>query len=304
MRVLVIGAAGQLGAEVCDELGNSHEVVPATRQEVDIINLPKVLALARHVKPDAIVNTAAYTDVDGCESNQEKAFLVNAVGARNVAIAAREVEAKLVHISTDYVFDGKKNEPYVEWDPPNPINVYGWSKLMGEQMVREQNPRYFILRVAWLYSARRRNFVKTMLKLAHEREEIRVVNDQHGTPTFAGDVARQIKLLIETDCYGLYHCTSQGSCTRFEFALEIFKCAGYKAESNADGSVYLVPDVQSLRPITLRPVSSTEFSTPAKRPINSVLENFMLKIQGLDIMPHWRESLAEQVPKIKEAIEE
>ena len=200
-----------------------------------------------------------------------------------MAIAAREVGAKLVHISTDYVFDGSKDGPYVEYDPPHPLNVYGWSKLMGEQMVREQNPRSFILRVAWLYSSSRKNFVKTMLRLAKEREEIRVVSDQRGTPTFVGDVAQQIKLLIETDYYGLYHCTSQGSCTRYEFAKEIFRLAGV--------------------PVKVVPVTSAEFPTPARRPPHSVLENFLLKVQGLDIMPHWKESLAAQIQRIKEAVE-
>jgi len=302
LRVLVVGAAGQLGSEVCNALQDKHEVFPATRHEADITDLSQVLTLVRRVEPEVIVNTAAYTDVDRCESNQEKAFLVNAIGARNVAIAAREAGAKLVHISTDYVFDGRKDGPYLEYDPPHPLNVYGWSKLVGEQMVREQNPRSFILRVAWLYSSRRKNFVKTMLKLAREREEIRVVSDQRGTPTFVGDVARQIKLLIETDCYGLYHCTSQGSCTRYEFAMAIFKCAGYEAKTNPDGSIHLIPNTQELRPITLRPVTSADFPTPAKRPANSVLENFMLKVQGLDIMPHWEESLAAQIQRIKEAL--
>lgn len=150
-------------------------------------------------------------------------------------------------------------------------------------MVKEQCPQSFILRVAWLYSARRKNFVITMLKLAKERQEIRVVNDQWGTPTFVGDVARQIEVLIETDSYGLYHCTSQGSCTRYEFAQEIFRLAGVL--------------------VKVIPVSSADFPTQAKRPRNSVLENFMLKIQGLDIMPHWRESLAAQIQRIKEAVE-
>ena len=303
MRVLVIGAAGQLGSEVCNALRDNHEIFSATRHEADITDLSQVLTLVRQIKPEAIVNTAAYTDVDGCESNREMAFHVNAVGARNVAIAAREAGAKLVHISTDYIFDGRKDGPYVEYDPPHPLSIYGWSKLVGEQTVREQNPRSFILRVAWLYSSRRKNFVKTMLKLAKEREEIRVVSDQRGTPTFVGDVAHQIKSLIETDYYGLYHCTSQGSCTRYEFALAIFKCAGYEAE-DGPSSVHLVPKTQDLRPITIKPVTSAEFPTPAKRPANSVLENFMLKVQGLDIMPHWEESLSAQIRRIREAIEE
>jgi len=303
LRVLVMGAAGQLGSEVVEVLRGDHEVVGVTRTDADITDLSQVMTLVEEVSPQVIVNAAAYTNVDGCEREKGRAFLVNAIGARNVAIAAKEVGAKLVHISTDYVFDGTKDTPYFEYDPPKPINVYGWSKLVGEQMVKEQNPRSFILRVAWLYSARRKNFVKTMLKLAQERDEIRVVNDQRGTPTFAGDVARQIKALIETDCYGLYHCTSQGSCTRYEFALAIFKHAGYKAKANTDGSVRLTPNAEGLKPFTLKPVTSDEFPTPARRPANSVLENFMLKVQGLDVMPHWEESLAAHIQQIKEAIE-
>ena len=303
MKVLITGATGQLGSELCSVLADGFEVIPATRKEFDITDLAATRAFIQAKEPDIVIHPAAYTDVDGCETNKEKAFLVNAVGARNVAIAAREVGAKLVYISTDYVFDGKKQMPYVEYDPPNPLNAYGWSKLVGEWMVREQNPRTFILRVAWLYGPRGRNFVKTMLTLAREKGELRVVNDQRGTPTFAGDVARQIKALIETDCYGLYHCTSQGSCTRYEFALAIFKHAGYKAKANTDGSVRLIPNAEGLKPFTLKPVTSDEFPTPARRPVNSVLENFMLKVQGLDIMPHWEESLAAHIQQIKEAIE-
>ena len=283
MRVLVIGAKGQLGLEVCKVLEEAHEVIPATREDADITNLEQVLSLVEKISPEAIVNAAAYTDVDGCEKNKEKAFLVNALGARNVAIAAREVGAKLIHISTDYVFDGAKDGPYVEYDPPCPLNIYGWSKLLGEHMVKEQNPRSFILRVAWLYSAHRKNFVKTMLRLARERAEIQVVTDQRGNPTFAGDVARQIQVLLGIRSYGLYHCVSQGSCSRFEFAREIFRIAGLN--------------------VKLIPVKSFQFPTVAKRPPHSVLENFMLKIQGLDIMPHWLESLERELPKIMEEVE-
>lgn len=303
MKILVTGAAGQLGSELCTVLNKDFTVIGTTRVDLDITDLKAIRDYIARVEPDVVINAAAYTDVDGCEKEREKAFLVNAIGARNVAIAAREVGAKLVHISTDYVFAGKKREPYVEHDPPGPINLYGWSKLVGEWMVREQNPRTFILRVAWLYSARRKNFVKTMLKLVREHEEIRVVCDQRGTPTYVGDVARQIALLIETDSYGLYHCTSQGSCTRFEFAVEIFRCAGYQVEPGPDGSVRLMSGTQGPRPITLVPVTSDEFPTPAKRPANSVLENFMLKVQGLDIMPHWKESLATYIHEIREAVE-
>jgi dTDP-4-dehydrorhamnose reductase len=282
MRVAVFGSAGQLGSELCRALAD-QDLLPITRDEVDITHLAEIVKRVGRLRPEAIINAAAYADVDGCETYQEKAFLVNAIGARNVAIAARKARAKLVHISTDYVFDGSKRKPYLEYDSPHPLNIYGWSKLMGENMVMTQNPSSFILRVAWLYGPTGRNFVKTMIALAQEKEEIHVVNDQLGTPTFAGDVAKQIRLLIGTESYGLYHCTSLGSCTWYEFACEIFRLLG----------------------ITVRvvPVTSAEFPRPAKRPANSVLENFLLRIQGLDRMPPWEESLAANILEMKEAAE-
>jgi len=272
MRVLVIGAAGQLGSEVSSRLAQDFDLISATRVDLDIADLEAARRFVQKAKPDVVINVAAYTDVDGCETNEERAFRVNAVGARNVAMSSHDAGAKLVHISTDYVFDGKKEISYVEHDSPNPLNVYGWSKLVGEQMVKEQNPRAFILRVAWLYGSRGKNFVNTMLSLAKERDELKVVDNQRGTPTFAGDVARQIERLIRTDRYGLYHCTSQGSCTWYEFAQEIFRLAPV--------------------PVRLVPVTTAEFPRPARRPANSVLDNFMLRVEGLDIMPEWRESLA------------
>jgi dTDP-4-dehydrorhamnose reductase len=281
MRILVLGSAGQLGSELARMLAD-QELVPATRDEVDIIHLAKVVKFVEDLRPEAIINAAAYTDVDSCESNQEKAFLVNAIGARNVAIAARKAGSRLAHISTDYVFDGSQERPYVEHDPPRPLNIYGWSKLLGEEMVKAQNPSSFILRVAWIYSPVGRNFVKTMIALAQEKEEIRVVSDQRGTPTFAGDVARQIKLLLGTESYGLYHSTSQGSCTWYEFAREIFRLLNIA--------------------VRVLPVTSGELPRPAKRPANSVLDNFLLRIQGLDIMPPWEESLAANILNIKEAV--
>jgi len=282
VRVLVIGARGQLGSELILLLREEHEIIPATRAECDITDLPAVLSFVRHVRPQVIINAAAYTDVDGCESNKDTAFKVNALGARNVAIAAREFGARLVHISTDYIFDGQKSDPYREYDQPNPINVYGASKLLGETFVKEQTHRFFIVRTAWLYGKTGRNFVKTMLKLAQEKEELQVVNDQWGTPTYTEDLAKQIKRLILTELYGTYHCTSQGSCTWYEFALGIFKQAGLD--------------------VKVKPVTSDEFPRPAKRPKNSVLENYMLKLQGLDIMPPWEESLERFMKAVKKEV--
>ncbi|MEM2097667.1 MAG: dTDP-4-dehydrorhamnose reductase [Methanothrix sp.] len=278
MRILIFGAEGQLGSELRRVLGAHHDLVPLSHREADITDLNRLMILTERINPDVVINSAAYTDVDGCESDRDKAFLVNAIGARNAAIAARRAKARIVHISTDYVFDGGKDGAYAEYDLPNPINVYGWSKLLGERMVAEQNPDSYILRVAWLYGPEGRNFVKTMISLAKAKDEIRVVNDQRGTPTFAGDVAEQIDMLIGTDSYGLYHCTSQGSCTWYEFAVEIFRLIG------AD--------------IRVVPVSSSEFPRPARRPRNSVLDNLLLRVQGMDIMPHWRDSLRDHIDEV------
>lgn len=284
IKILIIGAGGQLGSDLIRVLADSYRVIPATRADFDITDLEATMGFCKNAKPEVIVHAAAFTDVDGCESQRDKAFLVNGLGTRNVAIAAREVEAKLLYISTDYVFDGAKEGPYLEFDRPNPINVYGQSKLLGEQFVKEQMEKFFIIRTAWLYSASGKNFIKTMLKLAQEGKELRVVNDQRGTPTWTEDLAQQIKELIPTELYGTYHCTSQGSCTWYEFALEIFKQVGLYAN------------------VKVEPVTSEEFPRPAKRPKNSVLENYMLKLQGLDTMPPWEESLERFMKKAKREV--
>lgn len=310
--VLVSGFNGQLGSDLVEVLQDRCHVIPVDLGDFDITDLDATIGFVTDVRPNVIIHPAAFTDVDGCESQQHKAFAVNGLGPRNVAIAARSVDAKLFYISTDYVFDGTKTEPYREYDRPNPQTVYGQSKLMGEEFIREQLSKFFIIRIAWLYGQHGSNFLKTMLKLAQEKKDIVVVNDQHGSPTWTVDIARQIKKLLPTEAYGTYHCTSQGNCTWYEFALEIFKSVGYSVEENSSGLVRLIPNPESLIPrtqsltpntqdlipnpqplipITLTPVSSKEFPRPAKRPVNSVLENYMLQLQHLDIMPHWKKSL-------------
>lgn len=280
IKILITGATGQLGSDMVKGLAGSYQVIPATRADFDVTNLEKTIDFIKDVRPDVIIHTAAFTDVDGCESQQDKAFAVNGIGARNVAIAARKVAARLLYISTDYVFDGTKEEPYLEFDQPNPVNVYGRSKLWGEEFVKEQLNRFFIIRTAWLYGLNGKNFVKTMLNLAREKRELQVVNDQRGSPTYTGDIVRQVERLIPTQLYGTYHCTSRGACTWYEFALEIFKRA------------------QDLKPVTVKPVTTAEFPRPAERPADSVLANFMLRAQGLDIMPPWEESLGRFLAKI------
>lgn len=282
MRVLVLGSEGQLGSELCRVM-EEHDLIPTKHSEVDVSRLPSLVEFSKQVRPEVVINASGYTDVDDCEANRERAFLVNAIGARNAAIAPRDVGAELIHISTDYVFDGRKEEPYVECDMAMPLNNYGWSRLLGERMAMEQNPSTFILRIAWLYGLAGRNFVKTILALAKNRDELRVVDDQRGTPTFAGDVAKQIKLLMATESYGLYHGTSQGSCTWYVFAKEILRLAGIS--------------------VKVMPVTSAEYPRPARRPANSVLDNLMLRVQGLDIMPPWQDSLTSHIGEIKESIE-
>ena len=303
--ILITGANGQLGYNLVKNLSDKYNVVGVDIEDFDISEFTPTKDFIVNTKPGIIIHTAAFTDVDGCEMLQEKAFKVNGLGTRNISIAAKYVDATLFYISTDYVFNGKKDSPYYEYDSLKPISVYGKSKLLGEEFVKEQLNNFFIIRIAWLYGENGNNFIKTMIKLAETKDKIQVVNDQYGSPTWTEDVAEQISKLISSELYGTYHCTSQGSCTWFEYALEIFKEVGYKAEVAPNGSVRLNPrtynteprtqnpesNTQNLRPITLKAVSSEEFKRPARRPKNSVLENYMLQLQGLDIMPHWKKFL-------------
>ncbi len=273
MRVLITGATGQLGHDLLRLLESTKDctVIGVGRRDFDVIDYIRAKKFISDARPDIIIHAAAFTAVDQCESQMDLAFKVNALGARNVASAAGHIGAKLAYISTDYVFDGAKEGPYREFDTPNPLNVYGQSKLLGEQFVKEQTSRFFIIRTAWLYGIEGRNFVKTMLGLGMRGEELKVVNDQRGTPSCTTDLAKQILKLMTTELYGTYHCTSQGECTWYEFALEIFRCANLE--------------------VRIRPVSTGEYPRPAIRPKNSVLDNYMLRLQGLDIMPDWRDAL-------------
>jgi len=289
VRVLITGGAGQLATELAQVLGRSHDVVSRTRSELDVTRLADLFTAVDEVQPELVVNAAAYTDVDGCESDRDRAFQVNALGARNVALATRRVDAKLVQISTDYVFDGRKDGPYFEFDPPNPLTVYGKSKLLGETLVKEQTHKFFIVRTAWLYGAEGKSFVKTMLRWAQERDELSVVHDQRGTPTCVTDLALRIGELAQTELYGTYHCTSEGDATWYEFALEIFSIVGWVLEERSDGVA--IARREAGRPLVVRPVSTEAYPRPAPRPRNSVLENYMLKLEGLGGMPDWREAL-------------
>ncbi|HWP92441.1 MAG TPA: dTDP-4-dehydrorhamnose reductase [Thermodesulfobacteriota bacterium] len=274
MRVLITGATGQLGHDLLRllETTKDYKVIATGRPDLDITDYAKVKGFISEARPDIIIHAAAFTSVDQCESQMDLAFKVNALGARNVASVSSHIGAKLVYISTDYVFDGAKEGPYREFDTPNPLNIYGQSKLLGEQFVKEQTSRFFIIRTAWLYGIEGRNFVKTMLELGMKGEELRVVNDQRGTPSCTTDLAREIIQIMTTELYGTYHCTSQGECTWYDFAVEIFRCANLE--------------------VKIRPVSTEDYPRPARRPKNSVLDNYMLRLQGLDTMPDWRDALS------------
>ncbi len=278
MKVAVTGANGQLGTDLCRAL-SEFEVIPLTHADIEITDMDSVReALVEH-KPDVVINTAAYVRVDDCEDERDKAFRVNALGARNVAVVAQELGAKLLHISTDYVFGGEKEPrttPYTEFDTPVPLSVYGRSKLAGENLVRHLCVRHFIVRASGLFgeagsSGKGGNFVETIIGLAKKHPEIKVVNDQVFSPTYTRDLARKIAQLVTTDYYGIFHITNRGACSWYEFAVEIVKLVDMK-----------VPVV---------PIASEEYPGKARRPRYSVLDNYHLRLLGMDDMRPWQEAL-------------
>ncbi len=280
MRVFLTGAGGLLGGEVAREVrARGWEVIAPSRAEVDVCDAPALVAAVESARPDAVVHCAAWTDVDACESHRDRAFRVNALGARNAALAARRAGAKVLYVSTDYVFDGAKEAPYTEFDPVRPVSVYGVSKEAGERMVREQTPEHFILRVAWLYGQGGRSFPTTIAglarRLAGEGRPLRVVADQRGTPTWARDVARQICVLLPTEAFGTLHATAHGETTWHGFARRIVASLGIDVE--------------------VEPCTTEEFPRPAPRPRSSVLDNLCLRLQGLDAMRPWEEGWEEYV---------
>jgi dTDP-4-dehydrorhamnose reductase len=270
MKICVIGAGGMLGQDMVKVIRKSkHTVVSASG--VDITYPSLIKRFLTTIKPRLIINCAAYTDVDGCEDSSKvsRAFKVNAEGPENLARAAKELDIPIVHISTDYVFDGRSKRPYTEGDPTNPLSVYGKSKLEGEERLKAVTDKFYILRVAWLYGKHGDNFVKTISNLAKDREVLKVVNDQFGSPTWTEDVCRQILTIIDKGDYGTYHTTSESSCSWFEFTKYIVESCGIDCD--------------------ILPCTSGEYPRPAPRPAYSVLNNDLLKSQGINIMPQWEE---------------
>ncbi|WP_163859867.1 dTDP-4-dehydrorhamnose reductase [Paenibacillus elgii] len=275
MKVLVTGAKGQLGTDLVKIFKEQFIVYGLGRAELDITNLEQTKQVIYELQPDIIVHAAAYTAVDLAETDEEKAYRVNGVGTRNLAICAEQVGAKMCYISTDYVFDGASTTPYREYDNTNPLSVYGKSKRAGELLVQSLCSKYFIVRTSWVYGIHGNNFVKTMMKLAKEREHIKVVNDQYGSPTYTVDLACFLKELIITEKYGIYHSSNTGICTWYEFAKAIFEEIDAK--------------------VILEPCSTEEFPRPAPRPMYSAMEHLSIKINDFSDLRDWRLALKEYI---------
>jgi dTDP-4-dehydrorhamnose reductase len=291
MRIAVIGADGQLGSDVlCAFARHGDEVCPMTHSEIEITDIDSVSRTLRETKPDVVVNTAAMHHVEKCEEQPERAYAVNALGARNLALVTRDAGSVLMHVSTDYVFDGRQGTPYEEQDAPQPLNVYGNSKLAGEYFVRSATEKHFVLRTSALYgkSACRakggRNFIQLMLKLARERDEIRVVDSEVVSPTSTAELAQQLVALSRCDCYGLYHATAEGSCSWFEFARAIFSLT-----NTAD---------------KLKVAGPNEFPAKVPRPKYSVLENKALKSHGLNRFGSWQDGLRAYLEQFERSLAE
>jgi dTDP-4-dehydrorhamnose reductase len=266
MKVLITGANGQLGTDLQLVLREGHELFPFDL-DLDITDASAVDEKLGQLRPDVVVHAAAYTDVDGAESHPELAFQVNALGTQNVALACQKIDAAMVYVSTDYVFDGTKGEPYLEFDRTNPLSVYGQSKLAGEIYTTTLLDRFYLVRTAWLYGRTGKNFVKTVLCLAEEKKELQIVDDQIGSPTFSYDLARVIARLIGTGWYGFYHAVNVGASSWRDFAISILKAAGKEG-------------------VRVDPISTKELARPAPRPGYSVLKNLSLEMRGIQMRRH------------------
>jgi len=279
MRIVITGADGQLGVELVPALTALGEVIGTTIADLDITD-PDCVNRLGALAPDWVVHAAAATDVDGCEREPKRAMAVNAEGTRRVAEGCRRVGAGLLYLSTDYVFDGRKGTSYTESDAPVPLNVYGRSKLEGERATRSLAPLWIIIRTAWLYGTHGRNFVKTILGKVAAGEQLRVVDDQVGSPTYAADLADAVALLLSRGLTGVYHVTNSGTCSWLEFAGEILRLSG-------------VPSTSLTR------ITSRELDCPARRPAYSALENAAWRAAGLPPLRSWQEALAAMLAALR-----
>lgn len=275
-KIIITGCNGQLGRAMNQQYAGAAdiELVNTDVAELDITNIDKVMELAREVKPYAIINCAAHTNVNACETQGDLAYRINAIGPRNLSIAATETGAKMIQVSTDYVFPGNGTRPYTEFDAVGPASMYGYTKLAGENMVKDFAKNYFILRTAWLYGDGN-NFAKTMLKLAETNDEVGVVADQYGTPTSAAELAKAIAYLVPTENYGVFHATCEGSCSWADFAEEVFRLAGKNTKVNR---------------LTTEEYTS-KFPASANRPAYSVLDNYMFRLTSDFRFAEWQEAI-------------
>lgn len=279
MKVLVTGVKGQLGYDVMAELAKRNiEAIGVDIDEMDITDKISVEKVIGEAAPDVVVHCAAYTAVDAAEDNEALCRRVNADGTRNIAEVCKKLDCKMVYISTDYVFDGQGTRPWEPDDERHPLNVYGQTKYEGELAVQENLSKYFIVRIAWVFGKNGKNFVKTMLKLAETHDKLTVVNDQFGSPTYTYDLARLLVDMIQTDKYGIYHATNEGTCTWYEFACEILRQAGVKIE--------------------VTPVPASEYPAKAKRPENSRLDKSKLTENGFERLPSWQDALGRYLKEI------
>ncbi|MBA7510300.1 dTDP-4-dehydrorhamnose reductase [subsurface metagenome] len=298
MRILITGACGMLGRDLVEVLSEGQELYLLDKETfppslssrfstltLDITDNAKTYREVTRINPDIVIHAAAYTDVDGCETNRDLAFRINALGTRNIALACQRFDIELLYISTDFVFNGEKGEPYLEFDKPDPQSVYAKSKYWGELYVNSLLNRFYIVRSSWLFGKNGKNFVDTILKLAKQKKEIEVVNDQISSPTYTKDLARAIAQLIGTEgkdsstrasLYGIWHITNSGQCSWYEFATEILQ------DSN----------------VRVKPITSEELNRPARRPKFSVLENGVWKLQGWKSLRHWKEALKDYLKEI------
>lgn len=286
-KVMVTGANGQLGSDIVHELQARHfEVLPKTHHQFDVIDYSRVEQILREQKPDVLINTAAFHQVDQCEADPEKARQVNRDAPAHLAKICRSLSIRFIHFSTDYVFDGKKATPYLESDAAEPLNEYGKSKREGELAILEENPDALVLRISAIYgihpcrAKNGLNFIRLMLKLADEKGSVKVVDDEIVSPTSTLSIARMLPLLIEKELSGVIHITSEGSCSWYDFAKTIF-------------------ELSDRNHIVVQRAKSGDFPAKTPRPAFSVLENARLKEQGLPLMPHWKESLEEYLKALE-----
>lgn len=293
MKIVITGGKGQLGKQIINILKNGKseigvipeeyvnaEIIAVDVDELDITDLNAVRSYLNEKKPNLVINCAAYTNVDACESNVDLAFKINALGPRNLAIISNEIGAKLAHVSTDYVFNGEGTAPFKEYDKTEPVSVYGKTKLAGENFVKEIANKYYILRTAWLYGYEGNNFVYTIIKAGKERGHLTVVDDQRGNPTNAEDLAHHILKVSTTEEYGTYHCTGIGECSWYDFAKKIIELSQINC--------------------TVEPVTSDQYVRAAKRPSYSSLDNMMLRVTVGDEMRNWEDALKEFIQNQKQ----